>query len=43
MAPLDLLGRGPGVDGALEVDVVVFLQVGGVQGAAQSQLEAWGV
>ena len=31
VAPLDLLGGGPGVDGALEVDVVVLLQVGRVQ------------
>ena len=43
MAPLDFLGGGPGVDGALEVDVVVLLQVGSVQRPAEAQLESRGV
>ena len=33
--PLDLVDPGLGLDPALEVDVVVLLDVGGVQGGAE--------
>ena len=43
VTPLDLLGVGPGVDGALEVDVVVLLQVRRVQRPTETQLQSRGV
>ena len=41
--PHDVVGVGPGLDVTLEVDVIALLQVGRVQGAADTQGNAGGI